>query len=152
MKYLVDTDWIIDHLKGKNDNVKKKLKEFRSSGIAVSIISLAELYEGIHGSRNPEQTQNELENLLSQFSILGIDQEICKIFGKQRTKLRTKGQIIDNFDLLIASTAIHNKLTILSNNRKHFERIRRVKYYFYLVLTMKKEKSNDRKQAHNIYK
>ena len=46
MKCLVDTDWIIDHLKGI-EKVREKLKEFRQyGGIAVSIISLAELYEG----------------------------------------------------------------------------------------------------------
>jgi tRNA(fMet)-specific endonuclease VapC len=44
MRYLVDTDWIIDHLRGKVV-VKEKLKEYRPSGIAVSIVSLAELYE-----------------------------------------------------------------------------------------------------------
>ena len=51
MKCLVDTDWIIDHLKGI-EKVREKLKEFRQyGGIAVSIISLAELYEGIYSSK-----------------------------------------------------------------------------------------------------
>jgi hypothetical protein len=44
--HLVDTDWIIDHLSGVTA-VTTRLTTLRSAGLAVSIISLAELYEGI---------------------------------------------------------------------------------------------------------
>jgi len=129
MKYLVDTDWIIDHLKGI-EKVREKLKEFRQyGGIAVSIISLAELYEGIYSSKDPIKDQRLLENLLTQFSVLAIDREICKVFGRERTKLRKKKQLIGDMDLLIASTALHHNLTILTNNLKHFERVEGLKTF-----------------------
>jgi tRNA(fMet)-specific endonuclease VapC len=41
MKYLIDTDWIIDHLKGV-DKVTKKLEELFPEGIAISVISFRE--------------------------------------------------------------------------------------------------------------
>lgn len=123
MKYLIDTDWIISHLRGKDEKVRTRLKELRPSGIGVSIISLAELYEGVYGSEGQERHQNELEKLLSQFSILELDRDICKVFGRERAELRKKRQLIDNIDLLIASTALHYNLTVLTNNRKHFERV-----------------------------
>lgn len=123
MKYLIDTDWIIDHLKGKDEGVKRKIKELRSSGIGVCIISLAELYEGVYGSKDSEQHQEELDKLLSQFSVLELDRDICKVFGRERGKLRQQKKMIDNFDLLIASTALHYNLKVLTNNRKHFERV-----------------------------
>jgi hypothetical protein len=44
--YLVDTDWVIDHLSGVA-GVTARLTELRPAGLAVSIISLAELYEGV---------------------------------------------------------------------------------------------------------
>jgi tRNA(fMet)-specific endonuclease VapC len=122
MKYLIDTDWIIDHLRGKEE-MRNKLKEFKPSGIAVSIISLAELYEGVYYSKNQEKSQKQLETLLTQFSLLEVDKETCKIFGKERGRLRKAGKIICDFDLLIASTALSHNLTILSNNSKHFERL-----------------------------
>ncbi|HJH26149.1 MAG TPA: hypothetical protein C5S37_05080 [Methanophagales archaeon] len=53
--------------------------------------------------------------------ILGINEEICKVFGKERGKLRRKGKIIGDFDILIASTCIYYDLILLTNNRKHFE-------------------------------
>ncbi len=124
--YLVDTDWIIDHLNGK-ETVRQKLKELRPSGISISIISLAELYEGVYYSNDPVKSQSILEGLLVQFDIAVIDEETCKIFGKERGKLRQEGRIIGDFDLMIASTCLRRKLTLLTNNRKHFERLNDLK-------------------------
>jgi tRNA(fMet)-specific endonuclease VapC len=124
--YLVDTDWIIDHLNGK-ESVKQKLKELRPSGIGVSIISLAELFEGVYYSKDPSKSQSILEALLLQFEVVDIDEETCKIFGKERGRLRQEGRIIGDFDLMIASTCLRRSLTLLTNNRKHFERLKELK-------------------------
>ena len=56
IRYLIDTDWAIDHL-NQIDRVVNRLKELRPQGLALSIISLAELSEGVHYSRTPEQSQ-----------------------------------------------------------------------------------------------
>ena len=45
-----------------------------------SIISLAELYEGVYYSRDPEASRVALEAFLEDVSILGIDEEISKRF------------------------------------------------------------------------
>ena len=123
MKYLLDTDWIIDHF--RNDHATTdKLKELASEGIALSIISLAEIYEGIYHSRDPDKSQRLLDDFLApDLEILGINEEVCKIFGKERGNLRKKDQTIGDFDLMIASIALHNQLTVLTNNRKHFEKV-----------------------------
>ena len=47
MKYLIDTDWVINHLKGEN-RVVRKLEELAPEGVAMSVISLAEIYEGVY--------------------------------------------------------------------------------------------------------
>jgi predicted nucleic acid-binding protein len=50
--------------------------------LAISIISLAELSEGVHYSPNPEQSRQALEAFLEDVSVLGIDEEICNMgFG-----------------------------------------------------------------------
>ena len=50
LSYLIDTDWIIDHF-NEVERITRKLEELAPEGLAVSIISLAELYEGIYHSR-----------------------------------------------------------------------------------------------------
>ena len=55
--------------------------------------------------------------------VLGLKEEICQIFGRERGKLRKHGNIIGDFDLLIASTCLYYNLTLLTNNVRHFERV-----------------------------
>ena len=123
MKYLIDTDWIIDHLKGV-DRVIRKLEQLASEGMAMSVISLAEIYEGVYYSKDPVKSQQLLEEFLApDLKVLNVGQEICKIFGKERGRLRQQKKMISDFDLLIASTCLYHSLTLLTNNRRHYEMV-----------------------------
>ena len=122
ISYLVDTDWIIDHF-GRIQPVTRKMKELRPQGIALSIISVAELYEGVFGSKDPTGNHKALSAFLRKFPILAIRPEICRIFGEKRARLRKKGTLIGDFDLLIAATCLYHGLILLTNNRRHFELI-----------------------------
>ena len=121
--YLVDTDWVVHHLNGVQE-IRAKLKEIQPYGLGLSIISLAELYEGAYYSSDPERSHLQLNNFLSSLDVLGVDAEICKVFGQQRGYLRKSGLMIGDFDLLIAATCLHHGLKLLTNNRRHFERVK----------------------------
>jgi len=87
LSYLIDTDWIIDHF-NKIERITRKLEELAPEGLAVSIISLAELYEGIYYSRDPVRSERKLKEFFdSGLRIFGITEGICKIFGKERGRL-----------------------------------------------------------------
>jgi len=120
--YLVDTDWIIDHLNGV-PAVSARLRELQPAGLAASIISLAELYEGVHYSRDPVRSEASLQRFLAGLSILSIDDDVCRIFGRERGRLRQQGRTIGDFDLLIAATGLRHQLQICTNNRRHFEAV-----------------------------
>lgn len=120
--YLVDSDWIIHYLHGQSQIVAK-LQELQERGLAVSLISLAELYEGVYYSRDPEGNERHLTDFLRGVSVVGIDEETCRIFGRERGRLRAEKKIIGDFDLMIGSIALRHELMLLTNNRKHFERI-----------------------------
>ena len=83
LSYLVDTHWVVDHL-GGDQQTTSRLMELEPSGIAISIVSLGELYEGVYYSSNPEQSQEALNSVLAHFRVLPVDNEICRVFGKQR--------------------------------------------------------------------
>ena len=120
--YLIDTDWIIHYLNGQRETVKR-LVSLRKEGRAISVISLAELYEGVYYSTNPEGDKKALDDFLTGVSILGLEDEICKIFGKERGKLRKLKIVIGDFDLLIAATCLCYNLTLLTNNIRHFKMV-----------------------------
>jgi len=102
MRYLIDTDWVINHLRGIK-RVTVKLEELAASGLALSIVSLAELYEGVHRSIDPPKAEKSLNRFLTAVTVLGINTAICRLFGQERARLRREGQLIGDFDLLIAS-------------------------------------------------
>jgi tRNA(fMet)-specific endonuclease VapC len=123
MNYLIDTDWVIDHL-NQVERVTTRLHELAPEGLALSVVSLGELYEGVYYSRDPEAGERSLQRFLNRdLTILGIDEETCKRFGRERGRLRTIGQRIGDMDLMIAATALQYDLTLLTNNRRHFERV-----------------------------
>jgi tRNA(fMet)-specific endonuclease VapC len=126
MKYLLDTSWAIYYLRGE-ERVVRKLLSLKEEGLAMSMISLAELYEGVFRSRDPVLAEKSLRDFLTRVSILGIDEKICKIFGRERAKLRKSGKIIGDLDLLIASTSLCYNLILLTENVREFEKVENLK-------------------------
>lgn len=122
LSYLIDTDWIIHYLNG-NSGIVEKIGSLEKEGLAASVISVAELYEGIYYSTNPAGNEKALNDFMGGISTLGIEDEVCKVFGKERGRLRQEKKMIGDFDLLIASTCLHHKLTLMTNNRKHYEMV-----------------------------
>ncbi len=122
MAFLIDTDWAIDYLRGVTA-VAVRVAELAEDGLRLSIISLAELYEGVYYSRDPEASASALERFLQIVQVLPIDEAACRIFARERGRLRVAGTHIGDLDLLIGATALRHDLTLLTNNRRHFERL-----------------------------
>ncbi len=122
MRYLVDTDWII-HALNRIPAVVQRLNEFQVAGIGISIISMAELYQGVFYAYDPEASEALLIESVSQYEVLQLDDDICRTFGRERGRLKAAGTPIGDLDLLIGCTALTYGLTLLSNNRRHFGRL-----------------------------
>jgi tRNA(fMet)-specific endonuclease VapC len=122
LHYLVDTDWVVHYLKGRQPFVER-LQTLRSQGLAISVITLGELYEGVYGATEPEKKEQGLKDFLQGVIVLGLDEETCRIFGQERRRLRRAGNLPGDMDLFIGATALRYNLTVLTNNRNHFERI-----------------------------
>ena len=123
MQYLADTDWVIGYQRGVA-SVVQRFESLLLHGIGLSIISVAELYDGILGSPHPAGGERSLRDFLAMgIDIVDVDAEICRIFARERVRLRAVGMLIPDFDLMIGATALRHNLTLLSNNRRHFERL-----------------------------
>jgi tRNA(fMet)-specific endonuclease VapC len=122
LKYLIDTDWLVDAYIGRPGPVYV-LEELRSQGLGVSIISHGELFEGTFGFPDAAERLNRVYALLSRFETLPLTDPIMEIFGHTRSHLRRSGQMIADLDLLIAATAVSYDLTLLTRNVRHFRRV-----------------------------
>lgn len=119
IKLLIDTDIIIDSLKG----VKAAKDLFRTKDIDLycSILSKKELLSK-GGLRESERKR--IIDLLSRIKVLRIDDDINKKFFSLIKKYGEKPDLI--VDYIIAATAWSKKLPVLTRNKKHFARIQEI--------------------------
>jgi tRNA(fMet)-specific endonuclease VapC len=122
MAYLIDTDVAIGHLQGRESAVRL-VSQIVDARFAVSIVSVAEVYDGAFYSVDPDDRIVEIRHTLASWTILLVNDSIALLFGEVRSYLRRRGQLIEDFDLLTAATALHYDLTLITFNRRHFDRI-----------------------------
>lgn len=121
-KYLIDSDILIYFLKGKQEAVKK-LSQIPIDNLYISRINYTELIYGAYNSAKINQNLKVIEPFLDSFKVLEFTQASSLIFAKEKARLKKNGNIIADMDLMIASIAIENNCTLISNNIKHFQRI-----------------------------
>jgi predicted nucleic acid-binding protein len=84
--YLLDTDWIVDILNGQESAIQTVL-ELAPVGLAVSIITYGELYEGAAFARDPEPALSGLRSFLKGKAMLPLTQPIMERFAHIRGSL-----------------------------------------------------------------
>jgi tRNA(fMet)-specific endonuclease VapC len=122
MTYLLDTDTCVFALRG-SESIRNHLSAIDSETVAISVATLAELYYGAACSAKPEVNHRVVDDFVSGVVVLNLDQEIARLFGEFKSQLRKQGILIDDFGLLIAATAYHYGLTLITHNADHFSRL-----------------------------
>lgn len=122
MNYLVDSDWVIDALANIPSAITP-LRQLAHAGIAVSILTFGELYEGAYGSHDSQAEIGRIQPFLSGYPAINLSEAIMARFAKTRAELRMRGKGIPDLDLLIGVTAVVHQLTLLTRNVRHFGRI-----------------------------
>ena len=120
--HLLDTSWIIRHLWGAAA-YSQTIRNIGAPQLAISIVSLAELYEGVFRSSRRADAEQALTLALTGITLLPIDDATCRLFGEHRARLRQSNQLIGDVDLLITATCLHHALPLLTTNPAHFQRI-----------------------------
>lgn len=120
-QYLLDTDICIFFLKDKFQ-ITERILEVGSDNCFLSEITILELTYGAYNSQQVEKHLREVAKLELLFGIIPI-YDSSMIFGKEKARLRGKGKLIPDFDLLIGAAAIENDLILVTNNEAHFKRL-----------------------------
>lgn len=126
MKYLLDTNICIYWLNG-NKTIEKKAMQEGLNQIVISFISISELFYGAYKSQKVDQNLAAIRTIKSKLTQLDSNEELCRVFGKFKSELERDGKIIDDADLFIACCALINNLVLVTNNEKHFSRIKGLK-------------------------
>jgi predicted nucleic acid-binding protein len=128
MAYILDADWIIQTLKG-DVAAKNTIRQLAGGASHVSWVTVGEIYEVGFNSPNPEAFLDSLREFLVPHRIVGLDEPVIARFAEIRAFLRRRGELISDFDILLAATALDRDLTVLTFNLRHFERIPDLRIY-----------------------
>jgi tRNA(fMet)-specific endonuclease VapC len=90
MRYVVDTDWLIDALVGIAAAVAT-LESLTPSGLGIRIISVGEIYEGAYRSPDPDARLAHYREFLAPFPVLLLTDPIMERFARTRAALRHQG-------------------------------------------------------------
>lgn len=123
---LLDTDTLSYFLKG-NENIVRNFASYPDTAIHTTIINHAELLFGACASIKKKLLLVQIERLLSEMKIMPFCQKSSYIFAECKANLRQNGTPIADMDLMIASIALANKATLITNNTRHFNRIEKLK-------------------------
>ncbi len=121
MKYLLDTNVLIAMFRGEH-GIREAILHAGTKNCAISELTFGELLVGAYKGKNKRQ-QKEVEIAGQMFQMIPVTSDIIDCWARQRAKLELQGNKIDSIDLLIASTALQNNLTIVTHNIKHFDRV-----------------------------
>ena len=121
-EYLIDTDRSIRYLKGVFE-ARTLLARLRPDGLTISAMTYAEVLEGVLFGRQRDYAQSQWNLFLAGVTVLALDEPIASRFASIRGGLRAAGNIIPDADIWIAATAIEHDLTLVTGNRRHFDRV-----------------------------
>ena len=123
--FLFDTDTLTNIVKPRSSqNLLEKLANIPKDQQYISTITISEIVYGAEKSQRPEYHLNNLESiLLPAVNIVGFDTKAAYVCGRIRAELEKRGTPLDLADLEIASIAIANNLTLITNNVRHFKRV-----------------------------
>jgi tRNA(fMet)-specific endonuclease VapC len=119
MQYLLDTSICVFFLRGKL-NAKELLQQKGLKNCFISEITVLELRYGAENSDNPVASHAAVDAFVRGLTVIPIYGSIRR-YATEKVRLRRLGTPMhDEFDLLIGVTAIENKLTLITDNEKHF--------------------------------
>ena len=121
IRFLLDTNVIIALLKSRTSGVAGRVRAKSPDQVAVSSVTLFELYYGAYKSERRDQNLHNIERLILE--TLSFDAEDARHAGEIRAALRSSGHPIGPYDLMIAGQARARDLTLVTANTREFDRV-----------------------------
>lgn len=100
------------------------LKAHAGTAFFLSVISVTEFLEGF-------ESHADGVAMLRPYRKLPLDERVAVKAAEFRRRLRLRGELIGDFDILIAATAVSADLPLVTDNLDHFSRLPEVKLVSY---------------------
>ena len=129
MSYLIDTCALSELTRNKPDvNVVAWFEARSQRGLYLSVLTLGEIRKGVEALPNAQSGKHRKDKILNWLEhdlplwfddrILPIDRGVADEWGRLLARV---GRSLPAIDSLIAATAIHNRLTVVTRNISDFD-------------------------------
>jgi tRNA(fMet)-specific endonuclease VapC len=119
--FMLDTDISSYIIKRRPATLFEKFEEHGET-LNVSVITAAELRFGAEKAGRPKLGEL-VEAYLDRLAILDWTSDVTHHYARIRSELERSGKPIGNMDLLIASHAVSQGMTVVTNNLRHFSNV-----------------------------
>ena len=110
---IVDTDILINFLRGREKARDFLLSALRESNLCCSAITIAEIYAGMK-----EHERERTEELIDGLTVIPVDRAIAEKAGQYKGSIKSLGLELD--DCMVAATAFLRKAVLATGNGKHY--------------------------------
>jgi len=122
MTHLLDTDTCIGVLR-QQPGLVPRLSRLSPAEVAVSMVTVYELFCGIQKTREPATERLKVARLLAVVNELPFDRASAEMAARIRMELEREGKPIGSYDLLIAGQALAHGLILVTGNVTEFQRV-----------------------------
>ena len=122
LRFMLDTNICAYVIKNYPAQLRSRFDRL-APHLCISAISLCELHYGAENSARREQNLEEIELFRSRIVVLPLEPKAASHYGQLRAYLRRAGTPLGANDLLIAAHALSEDLTLVTNNRREFDRV-----------------------------
>ena len=122
LRYMLDTNICIYVILNRPSGLRERFNEL-SEQLCISTITLAELHFGVEKSARVTQNRNIVEEFVARLEIQPFSVDAAAHYGQIRAALERAGQPVGLHDMLIGAHARSEGLTLVTNNRREFDRI-----------------------------
>jgi len=121
--YLLDTNICAYLMKGTFPALSRKVLTVDPAELAVSSVTVFELYYGAAKSGWGEKSMQRLRVFLSSFQVLPFSEGDAIAAGQIRAELRKQGRPIGSYDVQIAAQGVAGGLKVVTHNVSEFARV-----------------------------
>ncbi len=131
MTHLLDTDICSFHMK-KPAGLAHRFFQY-AGGLAISSITLAELYAGAYRLSDPNKLLSKIDDLLQDVGLVAFDAEAAERYGNVYGTLVKQGRTPPVIDTMNASLALLHNLTLVTHNTQDYQHVPELRLEDWLI-------------------
>jgi tRNA(fMet)-specific endonuclease VapC len=124
---MLDTDMCSYIIKEHPESVRQRFQTLAMEQLCISVVTYAELIYGVARSSSKRVNRPIIEDFVRHLDVMDWDTEAADQYGVIRAELEAAGTPIGAMDMMIAAHAKSIKAVLVTNNEKHFTKVKGLK-------------------------